>query len=561
MQKFKTFFSQFRARDFVMLTLAGIINATGVTMFLAPLRLFDSGLSGTAYLFNQLTPDWLGLWFFLLVLNFPFYLFGLKKMGAKFVCCSLYAIGIYSLFSFLYQSVFPIDWSAGSPIVQEDKLLAAIFGGLISGIGSGMTIRYGGAIDGVEVMAVMFAKKIGMTVGTFIMAYNVLLYSVSAIIFKSWDIPLYSVLAYAVGLKAVDFIVDGLDKGKAAWIVSSEHEKIAAELSKELIRGITVLEATGYYSGENRKILYVVVNRFEIAKLKSIVKSIDHKAFVAIYEISDTMGVNVRFKQNNYDTQKSGGVGAKLKGLFVPKRHAKPVDEAVAEPADAPSDAALVPPLRPRCVRRRRASPFKRSESRPIRERTKRKMRKSSTRTRKKNDACGVVNKGGKTMKEIASATNETFKRIKSLKTKAARKQLGLMLAEGERTVADLPDECAVRMLVLAKSQADRFAHLAESKGAAETIVVPDKLFESLSDTVTPSGVIAVVATPPPARVTAADCVVLDGVSDPGNFGTIVRTCAACGIEQIVAVGCTDFTSPKVVRASMGCVFRTRIAE
>ena len=336
MQKFKTFFSQFRARDFVMLTLAGVINATGVTVFLAPLRLFDSGLSGTAYLFNQLTPDWLGLWFFLLVLNFPFYLFGLKKMGAKFVCCSLYAIGIYSLFSFLYQSVFPIDWSAGSPIVQEDKLLAAIFGGLISGIGSGMTIRYGGAIDGVEVMAVMFAKKIGMTVGTFIMAYNVLLYSVSAIIFKSWDIPLYSVLAYAVGLKAVDFIVDGLDKGKAAWIVSSEHEKIAAELSKELIRG--------YYSGENRKILYVVVNRFEIAKLKSIVKSIDHKAFVAIYEISDTMGVNVRFKQNNYDTQKSGGVGAKLKGLFVPKRHAKPVDEAVAEPADTPSDAALVPP-------------------------------------------------------------------------------------------------------------------------------------------------------------------------------------------------------------------------
>lgn len=344
MHRFKTFFSQFRARDFVMLTLAGVINATGVTVFLAPLRLFDSGLSGTAYLFNQLTPDWLGLWFFLIVLNFPFYLFGLRKMGAKFVCCSLYAIGIYSLFSFLYQSVFPIDWSAGSPIVQEDKLLAAIFGGLISGIGSGMTIRYGGAIDGVEVMAVMFAKKIGMTVGTFIMAYNILLYSVSAIIFKSWDIPLYSVLAYAVGLKAVDFIVDGLDKGKAAWIVSSEHEKIAAELSKELIRGITVLEATGYYSGENRKILYVVVNRFEIAKLKSIVKSIDHKAFVAIYEISDTMGVNVRFKQNNYDTQKSGGVGAKLKGLFVPKRHAKPVDEAVGGQIDAPEKAEIVPP-------------------------------------------------------------------------------------------------------------------------------------------------------------------------------------------------------------------------
>ena len=126
---------KFRLSDFIMLTLAGIINAIGVTVFLAPLRLFDSGLSGTADLFNQLTPDWLGLWFFLIVLNFPFYIIGLKRMGKKFVCYSLWAIGIYSLFSFLIQSVFPIDWSGGSPIVGEDKLLAAIFGGLLSGVG------------------------------------------------------------------------------------------------------------------------------------------------------------------------------------------------------------------------------------------------------------------------------------------------------------------------------------------------------------------------------------------------------------------------------------------
>lgn len=337
MQKLKAFAAQFNARDFVMLTAAGIINATGVTVFLAPLRLFDSGLSGTAYLFNQLTPDWLGLWFFLIVLNFPFYILGLRKMGAKFVCHSLYAIAIYSLFSYLYQSVFPIDWTNGSPIVEQDKLLAAIFGGLISGIGSGLTIRYGGAIDGVEVMAVMFAKKIGMTVGTFVMAYNIILYSVSAIIFKSWDIPLYSILAYAVGLKAVDFIVDGLDKGKAAWIVSDKHDVIAADLSSELIRGITVLEATGYFSGENRKILYVVVNRFEISKLKSIVKKIDPKAFVAINEISDTMGVNVRFKQNNYELRREDGIVAKLRKLFT--RRGAAAESAVPQQGSDSADA------------------------------------------------------------------------------------------------------------------------------------------------------------------------------------------------------------------------------
>lgn len=338
MRRLNLTFSGFGFRDFVMLTVAGIVNATGVTVFLAPLRLFDSGLSGTAFLLNQLTPEWLGLWFFLIVLNLPFYIIGLKRMGAKFVCSSLYAIAIYSLFSYLYQSVFPIDWSVGSPIVHEDKLLAAIFGGLISGIGSGLTIRYGGAIDGVEVMAVMFAKKIGMTVGTFIMAYNIVLYSVSAIIFKSWDIPLYSVLAYAVGLKAVDFIVDGLDKGKAAWIVSDRHDEIAAELSKDLIRGITVLEATGYYSGENRKILYVVVNRFEIAKLKDIVRRLDPKAFVAIYDISDTMGVNVRFKQNNYEPRRESGIERGLHGFLKRLRGASRV-------ADAPSvDREVLPP-------------------------------------------------------------------------------------------------------------------------------------------------------------------------------------------------------------------------
>ncbi len=164
-------------------------------------------------------------------------------------------------------------------------------------------------------------------------------------------------------------------------------------------------------------------------------------------------------------------------------------------------------------------------------------------------------------MKMIASTSNAAYKSVKALKDKSARRDRGMMLVEGERAVADLPESCTVDTLVLAASQADKFGALAEAKRAREVLVVDDKIFGALSDTVTPSGVIAVVVTPPPARITACDCVVLDGISDPGNFGTIVRTCAACGIEQIVAVGCTDWTSPKVVRASMGCVFRVRVVE
>ena len=288
----------YKLKSFIWLTVSGIVNAIGVTLFLAPVKLFDSGISGTAFLLDQLT-HW-GLWVFIILLNFPFFLISLRIMGKKFVVYSLYAITIYSVVSLIIQKFLPIDWSKGSPIVGSDKLLAGIFGGLISGIGSGLTIRSGGALDGVEVVAVMIAKKIGITVGTFVMIYNVLLYTVSAIIFKSWEIPLYSVIAYAIGVKAVDFIVEGVDKGKAAWIISDKAEDIAKNLSDNLFRGITVLDGKGYYSQLSKKILYIVVNRFEIARLKELVQEIDPKAFVSVSDISDTMGVNVRFRQNDY---------------------------------------------------------------------------------------------------------------------------------------------------------------------------------------------------------------------------------------------------------------------
>ncbi len=285
-------------KPFIGLTISGIVNSIGVTLFLAAVNLFDSGMSGTAFLMDKLT-GW-GLWVFIILLNFPFFLISLRVMGKKFVIRSLYAIAIYSLASLVIQKFLPLDWTNGSPISGNDKLLASIFGGLISGMGSGLTIRWGGALDGVEVVAVMVAKKMGMTVGTFVMAYNVVLYTVSALIFKSWEIPLYSIIAYAIGLKAVDFIVEGVDKGKAAWIISDKSEEIAKHLSDNLFRGITVLDGKGYYSQMPKKILYIVVNRFEIARLKELVSEIDPKAFVSISDISDTMGVNVRFRQNDY---------------------------------------------------------------------------------------------------------------------------------------------------------------------------------------------------------------------------------------------------------------------
>lgn len=276
--------------NFLLLTIAGIINSVGVSLILAPVNLFDSGMSGTAMLLNNLTPPFLTLSIFLIILNFPFYILGYKKLGLEFVIYSLYAISIYSFISFLFQSVFPIDLSVGSPITGTDRLLTAIFGGLLSGIGSGVVIRYGGALDGVEVIAVLFAKKIGLSVGTFVMIYNVLLYSVSAIIYSSWEIPLYSVIAYMVGIKTVDFIVEGLDKAKAVYIITEKATQLPQILSEELGRGVTILDAQGVYSRNRKTMIYCVVNRFEINRVKRIVQGIDETAFVTVNDISETVG-------------------------------------------------------------------------------------------------------------------------------------------------------------------------------------------------------------------------------------------------------------------------------
>lgn len=288
-------FRNLRYTNFIFLTLAGVINAVGVTLMLAPAGMYDGGFSGTSILLSQVTP--LSMSIYLMILNVPFFLFGLKRLGGPFIVYSLYTVAVYSLFSYLFQHVFGIDFSNGSPIAGNDLLLCSVFGGIISGIGSGITIRFGGAIDGVEVMAVVFAKKIGMTVGSFVMSYNVILYVIAGIVTKGWVAPLYSVIAYTVGLKAVDFIIDGFDKAKSAFIITDSHDEVADALTEEFGRGVTAIDATGHFSQSRKTVLYCVVNRFEVGKLKSIVTQIDQSAFLVINDVTDTLGSSLKYER------------------------------------------------------------------------------------------------------------------------------------------------------------------------------------------------------------------------------------------------------------------------
>lgn len=292
--KIRDTIKKFSPINFIILFIAGTINAIGVTVFLAPVHLYDSGFSGTSMLLWQITPEYLTLSFFLIILNIPFFIYGFKKQGLQFTVYSVFTVIIYAVASYIITYVLPIDVSTASPIAGDDLLLCAIFGGLISGVGSGLTIRFGGAIDGVEVMAVVFAKRLGITVGTFVMIYNVILYIAAGIALNSFILPLYSIVTYGAAIKTVDFIVEGFDKAKSAMIVTTKAEETSKELSLEFGHGITLIESKGYYGGKDRTVIYFVVNRFQIAKMKSIVKKIDKNAFVTISEVSDIMGSSLK---------------------------------------------------------------------------------------------------------------------------------------------------------------------------------------------------------------------------------------------------------------------------
>lgn len=273
----------------VIIFVAGIVNAVGVTMFLSPVHLYDSGLSGLSMLLGQLTPSYLSLSFFLIILNLPVFIFGCKKQGIVFTLYSVFAVIVYSVFSYLIINVLTVDVSFASPLAKQDLFLCAIFGGIISGVGSGLTIRFGGAIDGIEVLAVIFAKKLNLSVGTFVMIFNVIIYIVAGFILNSWILPLYSIVTYMAALKTVDFIVEGLDKSKSAVIITKKQNEICRALSEEFGNGITILNAKGFYSEEEIGAVYFVVNRFQIAKMKNIIKKIDKNAFVSITEISEVL--------------------------------------------------------------------------------------------------------------------------------------------------------------------------------------------------------------------------------------------------------------------------------
>ena len=267
----------------VALIILGVFLASfGLKSFLLPNHFIDGGITGISLLTYQLTGIPVSIW--IIVFNAPFIVMGARQISKTFAIKT--TLAILALASLIYFIDFPV--------ITDDKLLISIFGGFFLGAGIGLAIRGGCVIDGTEILAVYINRTSILSMGDIILLINVLIFIVAAFILNI-ETALYSILTYLSASKTVDFIIQGIEEYTGVTIISSKSAKIREAITKKLGRGVTIYKGergleNSQFKNKGIDIIFTVVTRLEVSKLKEEVELIDHKAFIVMNTISDTKG-------------------------------------------------------------------------------------------------------------------------------------------------------------------------------------------------------------------------------------------------------------------------------
>ncbi|MDR0905604.1 MAG: YitT family protein [Oscillospiraceae bacterium] len=265
---------------YVLIFIGTIIAAASIEVLLIPNGLMDGGVVGISIMVSHLLGIPLGILTF--ALNIPFLIIGYKQIGKSFLVQSVFAIASFSVWVEVLKllHLHPIE---------NDPILAAIFGGVVLGAGIGIIIRYGASLDGTEMMAIIISRVTQVSVGQCVLLFNVVIFTVAGFVFGPSE-AMYSLLTYFIASKVMDIVVEGLDEAKCIMIVSERYEDVASAISARLGRGVTFLDGEGSYLRRRVKVIYVVVTRIEISKLKSIIIEKDPNAFLTISNVADVLG-------------------------------------------------------------------------------------------------------------------------------------------------------------------------------------------------------------------------------------------------------------------------------
>ncbi|MCC3373363.1 YitT family protein [Cohnella sp. REN36] len=268
----------------LFITVGAAMAAVALELFIVPNAMIDGGITGVSIILSHLSGWPLGL--FLFVINLPFLWLGFRQVGRTFALSSLYGISLMSVVTALLHHV---------PAFTTEKVLALAFGGLILGTGIGLVLRFGGSLDGTEIVAIIISQQVRMSVGQIIMIINLFIFIAAGFLF-GWDSAMYSIFTYYIAFKMIDIVVEGLNESKSVTIISTEFEEISEAIIKRLGRTTTFIYAKGGFLKEDLLMIYCVVTRLELAKLRSLVNDIDQRAFIAVEPVYEVQGGDFRKK-------------------------------------------------------------------------------------------------------------------------------------------------------------------------------------------------------------------------------------------------------------------------
>ncbi len=291
---------------YFMMAIGAFLAAFAIIIFLIPGNLIDGGMVGISMILGSLTTNNL-IPVYLLIFNSPFLFLAYRSIGKFFLLHFLFAVLLFAC-SWVFIDNY-LDWT-----FIGESLEIVVIGGSIMGIGFGLIIRFGGCLDGTEILGIILNRKLGFTVGQVVLFCNIFIFGAAGIVFKDWHSPLLSLITYMVVIKVMDYVIVGLDETKSVMIISAKSEQIAQAIIHELRLGLTIMYGRGGFSGDEREILYVIAERLQLSELKEIILREDPTAFIAIENLHEvSYGL-----QDKGTLNKETGLERLMKQIWVP---------------------------------------------------------------------------------------------------------------------------------------------------------------------------------------------------------------------------------------------------
>lgn len=277
-KRIRGFFTLQLLKHFVGIVIGATIVSASINTLIIPNQIADGGITGIAIILHYLF-QWPVSWA-VFVLNLPLFMLGLRLVGRNFLIFSIVGVSVLSA---------TLSLTMNLPVLTHDTLLAAISGGVLTGIGMGIIFRSRGSLGGTDILAVMFARTTSFSVGQILLGIDAVIFLGVAILFRP-EMAMYAMIYMFIATRVVDLVQEGLSHSKSVMVVTTQAQRIADEIMAKLERGVTLFHATGAFSGEAKQVVYCVINRTELSQIKEIVRVQDPKAFVAISEVPEVVG-------------------------------------------------------------------------------------------------------------------------------------------------------------------------------------------------------------------------------------------------------------------------------